>query len=108
MMTREQIAEKYEVDANGIIRRSRGGFKGQPIYAAHFYENKARYGAFWREAFKGNRVASQLFMVFDDDRAEFPELGDANVVQLTYTDKGTYCQACKESKEALDRIDENL
>ena len=106
MMTREQIAEQYKVDANGIIR-SRGAFRGQPIYAAHFYENKARYGAFWREAYEGNRVARQLFEVYDDDRAEFPELGDANVVQLTYTDQGTNCQACKESKETLDKIAEN-
>lgn len=91
-MTRTQIEQAYDVDANGIIR-SLGKFEGEMLYAPYFYEEWLNGGAD-----DVNNVS--YFEIEAEDRLEFPELIGVYGVCFEESEQGfVYCHAFDTQKE---------
>ncbi|MBI5931753.1 MAG: hypothetical protein HY862_20755 [Chloroflexi bacterium] len=84
-MNRELVFTMFQVDDAGIIR-SPGPFEGQNLYIPYF----------WYLHISGYRENVQegivIFRVRMEDRAQFPELSDREIVQLTQQENGTIVQ----------------
>lgn len=81
-MTRLEILEQYEVDANGIIR-SPGKFESEMLYVP----------AYWDHYLNGcaddDNGEVLTFYLDETDRAEWPELaGDATALHLAESGDG--------------------
>lgn len=105
-MTRQEIIDEgYEFDKHGIIQ-TLGKFEGEMLYAVHFYdavlngdgtreypcENCECYGKDGCEADECYEEGWDVLDVTDEDRKEFPELGNAKRVVLEERENGfIYC-----------------
>lgn len=78
---RAMIEADYRVE-HGIIR-SPGKFEAEPVYVPHFYNLWLDGGADDEETSGDDDGAGTLvFNLTDDDRRDWPELGNARVLRL--------------------------
>lgn len=98
-MTREEILKEYEVDRNWIT--SPGKFEGEPIYAPYFHEHAddGEELSFMEDGW-GEYVS--LVSISDEDRKEFPELGDALYCVIQENDEGFVCATLLNSETEAD------
>jgi len=83
-MTREDIEQDYTIE-NGIITNP-GKFEGEPVYAPYFYDAYLNGMADYDD---GDEM---WFDITADDRAMFPEIGEATRAILSIDDNGfVYC-----------------
>lgn len=80
-MNREEITEHYHVSPFGIILTP-GKFEAEMLYVPYFWE-LGLDGA-WTEDVDG----VYFFIIDADDRAKFPELGEAYGIAITANDSG--------------------
>lgn len=80
-MTRAEILEQYEVDANGTIQ-SPGKFESEMLYVPAYWDHYLNGCA---DDDDGEYLT---FYLDDEDRKEWPELGDATRLVLRETDQG--------------------
>lgn len=100
-MNRTEILETYKVE-NGTIC-DLGKFENEPIFAPYFSEYASEGEELaYMEYGCGSYVS--LIEVSDEDRTEFPELGNAKYVLLTESDNGfVYCETI-ETEAAANEI----
>lgn len=84
-MTRDEILAAYKVDANGIIR-SPGKFEGEMLYVPYFWDMALQ--GFSNMEFDDEDNRTDAFTINADDRALFPELGDAARIELFESEQG--------------------
>lgn len=95
-MTREEILATYTVGENGIIK-TLGKFEGEMLYAPYFYDRVLDGEG--EDVYEGVIEPTQLEVcetpllyteleVTDEDRAEFPEIGDTARVRISETSQG--------------------
>jgi len=82
---RAAITEDYDVDDLGTIR-SPGKFEGEPVYAPYFWEVLLNGDGTPTYDDSGNEWT--LISVNDEERAEFPELRNAQNIALTVNNEG--------------------
>lgn len=87
-MTREEIKAEFQVDDAGVIR-SPGKFEAEMIYAPYFYDKIMEGDGDERVNEDGSY--STFFGVTGEDKAEFPELKDIQVVECYESDRGFFC-----------------
>ncbi len=80
-MTRQQILDEYDVDANGIIRDP-GKFEGEMLYVPYFWD------AFLNGMADEDEGEVLTFEVDDTDREQFPELAGIITIDLIETGDG--------------------
>lgn len=89
-MTRAEILKGFQIDEYGIIR-SKGKFESEMIYAPYFYD-KIMAGQGEEVTAEDGNGYSTFFDISNEDRAEFPELGETKRVECyESTDGFFYC-----------------
>jgi hypothetical protein len=83
-MTRQEILENYDV-RDGIIV-SPGKYEREWIYAPHYHQ------LFLEGESEENSDGDIVFSVLDEDREDFPELGDKQDVLFRETDNGFWLE----------------
>lgn len=76
-----------DLTKRGIIRRP-GKFEAEPLYVPYFYEVMTQGGSDEDLTFEEGEPIYSIFSVTDEDRAAFPELGDAKEIVLWEDDNG--------------------
>jgi hypothetical protein len=84
-MTRQEIETSYQINKQGIIT-SPGKFEGEMLYVPYFWD------AYLNGLVDDDDGGVLTFLVDGEDRAMFPELGNATKVHLESDDAGfVYC-----------------
>lgn len=99
-MTRSEILDAYDVDANGLIR-SPGKFESEALYVPHFWEY-ANDGEVlsWYDG----SPDIYLLAIDADDRAAFPEIpADAVFIEMCEDDAG-FVSAATLTQEERDTL----
>jgi hypothetical protein len=95
-MTRQDIAEQYRPDSDGLIRTP-GKFEHEMLYVPYF----------WDAALNGDSstdTGSVFFTIIDDlDRAQFPELGTAYGIALEESEQGFIYSRLFATREEYER-----
>lgn len=94
-MTREEIKAEFKTSEDGVIL-SPGKFEGEMVYAPHYYGRIIEGDGEEKELPDGSY--STFFEVTDEERQEFPELGDIQVVECYQNDAGQFF--CVEADKA--------
>jgi hypothetical protein len=84
-MTRQEILDSYKVNRDGIIK-SPGKFEGEMLYAPYFYDH-GQGDETWNSEEVEDAFA-EVFQVSDDDRKEFPELGNTYMIAVEENEQG--------------------
>jgi hypothetical protein len=81
-MTRKELLEMYDVDAQGIIRNP-GKFEGEMLYVPYFWD-------LYMNGCATNETEDSIliFVVEPEDAEAFPELEDKEQVRLWEQDQG--------------------
>jgi hypothetical protein len=92
-MTREDLKQKYVVNKKGVII-SPGHFAGQMIYVPHFWD---RYVKGLADDSAGGFIT---FYINEEERKEFPELGEATAITLVQIGGTLVCELPKKPNGA--------
>jgi hypothetical protein len=84
-MTREELKEQYAVNRRGVIVTP-GKFVGQMLYVPYFWD---KYLNGLADDTTGDIIT---FFITDEDRQEFPELGQARVITLLEIERTLVCE----------------
>jgi hypothetical protein len=84
-MTREELERQYAVNKNGVIVTP-GKFAGQMLYVPYFWD---RYLGGLADDTTAGFIT---FFITDDDRKEFPELGQAEIITLLEIERTLICE----------------
>jgi hypothetical protein len=95
-MTRADLKQKYVVNKKGVIT-SPGHFAGQMIYVPYFWD---KYMKGLADDTAGGFIT---FYINEEDRKEFPELGEAAAITLVLIGRTLVCELPKKPSEA--RVD---
>jgi hypothetical protein len=100
-MQRDEILKEFTVDSNGIIRNP-GKFENEMLYVPYFWDAALNAGA-------DDDIRGVFFAIIDDDdRAQFPELGESYGIALDESEQGFVSSTVFDSKdeylEALERL----
>jgi hypothetical protein len=95
-MTREDLRQKYVVNKKGVII-SPGHFAGQMLYVPHFWD---KYVKGFADDTTGGFIT---FYIKEEERREFPELGEATAITLVQIGRTLVCELPKRPNEA--RVD---
>lgn len=94
-MDRDEACRAYNVNEDGIIC-SPGKFEGEPVFAP----------VFWDMALEGCATEDLgsvvLFELDDEDRAEWPELGDAKWLALEESEQGFVRHVLSDERPEID------
>jgi hypothetical protein len=99
-MTRQEILDAYTVSKYGHIQ-SPGKFEGEMLYAPYFHEQDGEELSYMED---GCGEYVYLVDVTDEDRTEFPELGDARYVLVIESEHGFVSVARVADEESADRL----
>jgi len=91
-MTREELKQQYVVNKKGVIL-SPGHFAGQMLYVPYFW---AKYGKGLADDTTGGFIT---FYIKEEDRREFPELGEAEAITLVEIGGTLVCELPKRASE---------
>jgi hypothetical protein len=92
-MTRQDLNRRYVVNKKGVII-SPGHFAGQMIYVPYFW---GKYVKGLADDTTGGFIT---FYIKEEERKEFPELGEATAITLVQIGRTLVCELPKRSDEA--------
>jgi hypothetical protein len=84
-MTRDELELQYAANRRGVIVTP-GKFAGQMLYVPYFWD---KYLNGLADDTTGDIIT---FFITDDDRREFPELGEATVITLLEIERTLVCE----------------
>jgi hypothetical protein len=89
-MTRDEIMRQYDVNKKGVILTP-GRFAGQMLYIPYFWD---KYLSGCADDTTGDFIT---FYITDDDRREFPELGQAESITFIEIGRTLICELPRRS-----------
>lgn len=95
IITRREIEESYDTyPDNPIVIKDPGQFEGQCLWAPYFWE-------YYLNGFSDEDLAGVLlFVISEEDKAEWPELAEDFAIALEQSDSGfVYCTVIETEAE---------
>ncbi len=84
-MTRDELERQYAVNKKGVVVTP-GKFAGQMLYVPYFWD---KYLSGSADDTTGDFIT---FFITDDERKEFPELGQAEIITLLEIERTLICE----------------